>query len=208
MRILSKYDVFIFDWDDTLADPKPFPSPAKMIFRDIAYDAAVGCQEMFKPDKNLNGIEDRGGGLYPLIYDAYSIFFHPKLKPGAARLLELLKRNRKKVILFSDGKHYRIMKELKALGVDKYFDAIISVASTGHKKPDPTGILLAERKVKAKTVKCVYIGDLRTDILTARFAGIGSCAISDGLDSYEKLKAAKPDYVFSDLGSFLQALKK
>lgn len=146
--------------------------------------------------------------FYSVFDDAYSIFFRPRLKGDAIQLLEFLKRKHKKIAVFSDSKTYRIMKEMRELGVLKYFDCVITAESIDRYKPNPTGLLLLLDRFKTPKNKSIYIGDMASDVLTAKFAGMNSCAVSDGIDTHELLLDAKPTYAFRTLHGFLKTLQK
>jgi phosphoglycolate phosphatase-like HAD superfamily hydrolase len=210
MRILSKYDLFIFDWDHTLT--------TSTLMLDILYILNLGRKkrralERMKADAPRNAIKririkQDVNRFYAFFDDLYSIVFRPKLKPEALALLELLKKNRKKVAIFSDSKIYRLAKETRELGVLNKVDFILSAESIDRYKPDPTGLLVLIDRLKARKDRTLYIGDMTSDILAAKFAEVDSCAVSDGIDLHAQLMDARPSYVYKTLRDFMDALKR
>ena len=45
---------------------------------------------------------------------------------------------------------------------------------------------------------------MAVDVYTARFAGIDSCAIADGVDPYGLLKSVKPDYMVRSIEELMK----
>ncbi len=70
------------------------------------------------------------------------------------------------------------------------------------------GLWLIAEELHVERERSIYIGDMSVDIMTAKFAGMGSCAIADGFQSYRDLEKVKPDYIFRNLGEFLSEIKK
>lgn len=209
MQILSKYELFIFDWDHTLTTSTFVVTLLNLLKEKRLRRSMARRRETRVPKKGLRNvkIDEKVSGFYSAFDDLYGIVFKPKLKHNADMLLELLKKNRKKVAIFSDSKNYRLLKETGALKVLRYVDFALSAESIGYYKPNPTGLLLLLDRFKIAKNKSLFIGDMTTDVLTAKLAGIDSCAMADGISSFEALRTANPNYLFTNMGAFLQALK-
>jgi FMN phosphatase YigB (HAD superfamily) len=210
MRILSKYDLFIFDWDHTLTN--------STLMLDILYLLNVGRKkrralkrmEEDKPENAIKHIKIKEdvNRIYALFDDIYSLMFRPKLKPDSIEILNFLKRNRKKIVIFSDSKIYRLMKETRDLGVLRYVDYALSAEAIDRYKPDPTGLMVLMDMFRASRKRTLYIGDMTSDILAAKFAHVDSCAVSDGIDLHAQLADSKPTYCFKTLREFMDAVEK
>jgi FMN phosphatase YigB (HAD superfamily) len=209
MRILSKYELFIFDWDHTLTTSTLVVTLIHLLGA-RRRRARIEQMRNRKPSefsaKNVE-IKEDVSKVYSAFDDIYGLLFRPRLKRNAVQLLRLLKQNGKKVAIFSDSKAYRLLRETEALGVMKYVDFALSAESIGYFKPDPTGLLALVDRFRVPKRKTLYIGDMAGDVLAARLAGIDSCAVADGMGSLESLERERPDYAFARLGSFLQSLK-
>lgn len=210
MQILSKYDLFIFDWDHTLTTSTWFIALLSVAIRRRRGRIGERRREVHMPDRAIRNIkiDESFSRFYATFDDIYSFAFRPKLKPGAAPLLESLKKKRKKVAVFSDSKTYRLLKETSSLGMLRYVDFALSAESIGYYKPDPTGLLILVDRFGVAKKRCLYIGDMAVDMLTARLAGVDSCGVADGIDSYDALKRANPKYLFTKIDLLAKALGK
>ena len=203
MSIIGDNDLFIFDWDGTLSSSSLLVAASRLFVKRYDPDYIKRNEERYRRMITNVEIHETKNKAVAGFYDMYVKFFPPKLKPGAQELLQHLRRKRKKVTIFSDSRSYRLTSELHMLRAFDYFDFVLSASSIGRYKPDPTGILAIIDKYNAKKSRCVYFGDTASDTLTARFAGIKSCAVCDGLEPYSKLVTAEPDYVCKDLSEVM-----
>ncbi|MDE1850204.1 MAG: HAD-IA family hydrolase [Candidatus Micrarchaeota archaeon] len=195
--LLRDFDLFIFDWDGTLSTSTLVVRLSHFLKRRYNPNYIRAHPEEFRQPKKINGALDAGEAkTLDFVYDIYSFFARPKLREGTIELLEGLRANKKTIALFSDGAQGRLNRELRRLGVEKYFDIIVSAETIRAYKPNPTGVELVIKKTKGTKKKSLYIGDMAIDIFMARFAGVRVCVVGKGLDPYSKLSACKPDYIF------------
>ena len=204
---IKDYELFIFDWDGTLSTSMLIVRISNLLR--IRYRKS----HMMKHRKDyiaragleMKSIEERDS-LYSRLYDFYSRFAMPKLKPHSMEILKELRRQGKKIAIFSDSQNYRLMLEAKMLGVLDNVDFILSASSIDSYKPDPSGLMLIAKKYKKDVKKCLYVGDMPSDIFTAKFAGMDSCGLGDGLSPYEKLKEVEPEYIFRNTQALLKEI--
>jgi HAD superfamily hydrolase (TIGR01509 family) len=210
MQILSRYDLFIFDWDQTLVQSTLLLKILTPILGRLRGRSRVRYRQVHMPEKAIRNIkvDESFSRFYAAFDDIYSVVFKPKLKPGAAQLLEFLKKNGKKVAIFSDSKTYRLLKETSSLGLLRYVDFALSAESIDYYKPDPTGLLILVDRFGMAKKRCLYIGDMASDVLTARLAEMDACGVADGVDPYGTLKRANPKYLFTNVESFAKAMGK
>jgi HAD superfamily hydrolase (TIGR01549 family) len=204
---LADYKLFIFDWDGTLSTSTSLVKLSRLFKRryDIKYIREHADDYKADKVKNLK-VKEEVNRIYARVYDIYSHFTRPRLQPGAIELLMDLKSRGKKVAIFSDSTQYRLIKETRMLGVIKYADFILSADSITKYKPNPHGLLVIVQKFGEKKDGSVYVGDMASDILTARFAKIDMCSVGNGVDPYMLLKKIGPDYLFRNLDEFRKAL--
>jgi HAD superfamily hydrolase (TIGR01509 family) len=219
--LLNDFELFIFDWDGTLSTSTSLVKLSRIFkFRYSLQDIERKRSIYIKRGRvRLKDIEEKtlvpdGLGsvrhakqFYSILYDLYSAFSKPRLRPKAAEILDLLARRRKKIALFSDSKMYRLLKETRELGVADKFNFILSGETAGAYKPDPTGILMIAERLGVRQSKCIYIGDMASDVMVARFAGFASCAVGGGVDGFEYIKKANPDFLFPNTARLFLSLK-
>ena len=211
--LAKKYDLFVFDWDGTLS------KSVRLLTQkfDPFWKYKMVKQGRLQPGKKIDQktaervlVRRRGSNierrvLTPLA-DISLIFIKPKLYYDAKPVLDTLRRRRKKVALFTNGAAWRVAKELAYLDLLDYFDVIISAQDLKALKPNPMGLEVTARALKVRLSKVLYIGDTVDDVMMAKYAKAHSCALSQGLDSGEMLRAAKPDHLFRSIEEFRKAL--
>jgi len=204
------YDLFIFDWDNTLSSSTAPVNAIQCLKKDFAVKYAKAHPEKYTKEAKIGNMQivENEHSFYSTLYDLYTYFFRPGLKKDALKLLKYLKGKRKKVAVFSDAKKYRLYTETRKSGVTEYIDLELSSEAINYYKPHPAGLLLIANRFKVSRKRTLYIGDAASDILTASFAGIDGCGVADGIETYEGLKAARAKYVFRDLDGLMEALQK
>ena len=197
---IGDYGLFIFDWDGTLSTSTFLVRLSRLLQRrySVGYIKAH-FEDYRKQEAKGVKMKEEVNRTYARLYDVYSFFYRPKLQPGVKDLLRDLKARKKRVAIFSDSSRYRLMSEVKMLGLLKYVDFILSADSIDRYKPNPQGLLVVAKRFRAKKGKVLYIGDMASDILTARFAKMDVCTVGNGVDPYKLLKELHPDYLFRDL---------
>jgi HAD superfamily hydrolase (TIGR01549 family) len=214
MPLLDSYDTFIFDWDGTLSTSTFAVRLSRFLRRRYSASYVTAhVKEYARKGINVKDLTtvinaEKANKRYEALYNLYAMIFMPKIKPGAIEVLKFLKSKGKRVIIFSDSKSYRLLYEVRRLGVSKYIDFVLGASTIDSYKPDPSGLLFIIKKYKANKKSCVYIGDMVTDVLTAKLAGISSCGVSDGFDSTSLLSSSKPDYIYDSLNNMLEDMKE
>jgi phosphoglycolate phosphatase len=88
---------------------------------------------------------------------------------------------------------------LRQLGVDQYFEIIISGDSLPRKKPDPLPLLHAANHFGVEPDHALMIGDSVSDVKAARAAGFGIVCMSYGYNHGRDIREAEPDAVIDSL---------
>jgi ADP-ribose pyrophosphatase YjhB (NUDIX family) len=66
--------------------------------------------------------------------------------------------------------------------------------------------LLAENQLDP--AQTIFIGDMQHDIETAKFGGVGSCAVLTGYNRLDQLRASDPDVIVEHLGELREILER
>lgn len=87
---------------------------------------------------------------------------------------------------------------LQGLGLADYFRYVYGGNSFEKKKPDPVGVEVLLRDLKAVPKEAMIVGDSDVDVRTARNSGIWACGVSYGL-GLKGLHAHPPDVMVDSL---------
>jgi phosphoglycolate phosphatase len=119
-----------------------------------------------------------------------------RLFPGALEALERLREAGCRLAICTNKSEDLALLLLDRLGVADRFHAICGRDSFVFHKPDPRALLLAIEKAGGDPARAVMIGDSKTDIDTAKSAGVPAIAVDFG---YTEIHVAElgPDRVIS-----------
>lgn len=92
--------------------------------------------------------------------------------PGVVRLLERLKGEGFGLGVCTNKLEGLSVQLLDALGMSRYFGAIVGPDTLGIAKPDPRPFREAVSRLGLVAPRAIMVGDSETDILTARNAGV------------------------------------
>jgi len=141
---------------------------------------------------------------YPM-YEKYET-----LKHDLKKVLIKLKANRFPLAIVSNTTEARLKFFRNKLDLDNYFSIYISRDNTPYRKPNPYPILLALKyikmkyKVPIKKENVYFVGDLPTDIETAKNAGIKSIALLSGHGVKGDLEESNPTIIIKDFKTLLE----
>jgi len=206
------FEAVIFDWDGTLGDTRKAIVIAfqttlheinckvsdEYIERRIGIGAADTFRDLLREanrpfnEKLIENLIERKSQFEIELTDQVKLF------PGARELLEAL-HGKKKMALASMNNRSVIIHLLKAKGLEKCFDEILTVESISHSKPNPEIFLKAASKLKVNTEKCVVVEDSIFGVKAAKSANMGCIAVLTGVYSQLELEKEKPDLIVKTL---------
>ncbi len=216
------FDLFIFDWDGTLAIEPIWRKLNKKLnplwrIRKAKARRLTASEAIAEEPKEVERHIYKKGAYESIMRtktsfevrssDLLLLLLEPRLRAGAKQALSKLSRRGKLVTLVTDGVFYRVYREVEKLGMLEYFEAMLSLQAINRLKPDPLGAELMLKTLNVKKSRAVYIGDMADDILFAKYAGIKSCAVAGGFDSYEYLEMHKPDFIFRSMKEFEEHIR-
>ncbi len=219
MKKNSKYDLFIFDFDGTLADSR------LNIINSLNF--ALNTQ-------GLSPIE--GKRITPLIgkmsLDNTFLYFYPELKtvqieklleefriyqrehaheelvffPEVLSTLEKLYKQKKMLAILTTKHISQITYILKLFKIDHFFDVVLGEGVISQRKPasECVGYILSSLSVPLDKSKVVMIGDSSVDVLSAQNGGIDMIAVGHGTDSLESLKEMGAIFTVNTFSEILQ----
>lgn len=87
---------------------------------------------------------------------------------------------------------------LERMGLQQYFDLVLSAEDIVKHRPDPQGLLIALDRLALSRDEVIYVGDAMVDIQFARNAGVGIICVKTGAQDNDLLLKEKPDYLVND----------
>jgi putative hydrolase of the HAD superfamily len=184
----------IFDFDNTLMDFMKMKRAAV----DAAVEAMIDAGLLYKKDAMLEkiykvyweeGIEDQqifdkvlmkefGKIDYKIL--ASGIIGYRRAKEGTLALyphvqltLTELTRRGIKMAVVSDAPRLPVWLRICGLGLQHYFDVVVTFDDTGVRKPDPKPFVTALEKLKLKPAEAIMIGDwAERDMVGAKKVGL------------------------------------
>ena len=163
--------------------------------------ALVGAYEG-EPDEELYN------KAYPVFQELYekNVCVHSKLYPGAQQGLQYLKQAGYRLGCVTNKPARYTEPLLKALGVDHYFELIVSGDTLAKKKPDPAPLIYAADQLSTPPQLSLIVGDSINDVQAGRSAGFQVVCVNYGYNHGKDIREAHPDAVIDSLAQLEELL--
>ena len=99
--------------------------------------------------------------------------------PGAIKLIKSLKEHGFALALASSGPIENIQLLIRGLGIENFFQAIVSGREVKEGKPSPQSFLLAAKKLGVKSQNCIVIEDSIAGVAAAKRGGMHCLAVTN-----------------------------
>jgi len=96
----------------------------------------------------------------------------------------------------------QVTEELRHLGFNKYFKAIVTALDVKKPKPYPDALLKGAERLGVPVDECAVVGDSIVDIHAGKSAGARTVAVLSGLFSRKELEREKPGLIIEDINWF------
>lgn len=133
------------------------------------------------------------------------------LKPNLENILKILKDNNIPTGIVSNTQKKRLSYFTEKFNLNQYFDVLMSRSDAPIRKPHPVPILIALKSIKnifsfpkIEKNRVYFIGDLPTDILCAKNAGVNSIAILSGHGLKKDLESENPTFIIKNIKKLLE----
>lgn len=213
----------IFDLDGTLADTaadllgaaNTALGQAGLPLLDIVTDRQVagrGGKSMIRASLAKAGFgpdDARADELYAPLLTAYEtrIAEETRLYDGVELALETLAADGWRLGICTNKPERLALILLERLGILGRFGAVLGADSLAIRKPDPGHFTETARRIGADPAHAVMIGDTRTDLDTARAAGVPCILTSFGFAA-ESMEDLAPDAVIGHYDELAPALAR
>ena len=182
---------FLWDMDGVITDSSPFHLAAwqetfgkrGIEFRQNDFAKFFGTRNDFIVRRVL-GEELSEKELASLLREKEDIFRHKitgnfRSFPGVIKLLDAIKKGNFKLALTSSAPQENIDLASAELGLDRYFDTIISGREVAESKPSPQIYLRAAEELGVEPGDCVVIEDSPFGVKGAKAAGMKCLAVTN-----------------------------
>jgi putative hydrolase of the HAD superfamily len=129
-----------------------------------------------------------------------------ELYPGVKTVLDELK-TRFALAVVSDGQSAWALPEMRALGIDGYFDPIVISSDYGFRKPDPRLFQVALNGIGAGPEEVLFVGnDMYRDVFGARQIGMKTVFFISN-QGRRHTEGVEPDYIIHRFAELRQAIE-
>lgn len=204
----------LFDLDDTVHDKKQSLFACAEAIYSKFLDDRINADEFIEAFVSENCIIQPKLDVFKLLSVKFSIepetetkmlkYFdesfqnYSKRFDGVLECMDYLKSEGVKIACVTNGRDFFQRNKIKALGLETFFDTIVTSGELSVKKPDPYIFNVALEKLGAKAEESVFIGDnLKADMEPAKKLGMNTVWVSADINS-------KPKFVDYQLSSFSQ----
>ncbi|MEA1924558.1 MAG: HAD family hydrolase [Candidatus Altiarchaeota archaeon] len=138
-------------------------------------------------------------GLQQELLHSGSFFQGIVLFPKVRDLLSTL-RGKGIWLAVATGNDRRFIDKLvDVLGLDGFFDLVLSSDDVSHSKPAPDMVLKAVDYFGVAADEVLFVGDSRNDVLAAKSAGVKSAAVLTGILDKQGALRLNPDFIVNDV---------
>ncbi|RWX73894.1 MAG: HAD family hydrolase [Candidatus Methanosuratincola verstraetei] len=131
-----------------------------------------------------------------------------RLLPGAKEALSELKSMGLRLAVFTYNNSKAVRLALERLGVEGYFDAVVSRDQVENPKPSPCHLRRVLELLGVSANEALVVGDSEMDIKPAKELGVKVAAITTGVRTEEELRAHSPDYIVDGLPEVVEIVRR
>jgi pyrophosphatase PpaX len=183
-----RFPVVLFDLDGTLIDSGPMilasfrHATRTVLGREIPDHELVASAGGSTLEVQMSAFDPRRVDELVAAYRAHNIPLHDNLECclGIERVLDELKAQGRRLGVVTAKRRHTVGLAFARLGIDRYFDIVVTSDDTAAHKPDPEPVLLALEKLGARPGDAAYVGDSPFDVGAARAAGVFAVAVGWG----------------------------
>jgi HAD superfamily hydrolase (TIGR01509 family) len=145
------------------------------------------------------------GSLFEAVLSCFKYYYarhlldHTKLYPGAKGVLESFHANQKMMAIASNKPGNLVKRIVKHFRLQNYFMQVIDGDNQDYRKPSPAGINKIIKHCGVTPEETLLVGDMAIDVLSAKNAGIKSCAFTGGIGKASDIVEAKPDFIIDKI---------
>ncbi len=135
-----------------------------------------------------------------------------RTRAGVRVCLQYLAENNIKTVIYSNHVTNYIIKQLKRLKIEKYFDVVLAREDDDHShlhsrgKAEKLKNFIKRHKLKPNEI--ISVGDSEEEIEIGKDGGYHTVAITGGYNSTSRLRKTHPDFLISNMLELKKIIKK
>jgi len=202
----------LFDWDGTLADTRQaillsFRKALEKVNVDVPDEfierrVGIGAEETFREILRAGNTRFDDALIKSLVQgkirSEISLSDHVTLLPGAVGLLKSL-RGKVKLALASMNNKPVVDHLLGKMGLNGFFDVVLTVEEVTHFKPHPEIFLKCSSLLGESPEKCLVVEDSLFGVQAAKAAGMSCLTVLTGAYSETELAMAGSEMIVASL---------
>jgi pyrophosphatase PpaX len=183
-----RFPVVLFDLDGTLIDSGPMilasfrHATRSVLGRDIPDRELVESSGGSTLEVQMSALDPERVDELVSAYRAHNTPLHDELECclGIEGVLAELKAQGRTLGVVTAKRRLTVELAFRRLGIERWFDVVVTCDDTAAHKPDPAPILLALERLGVRPEDAAYVGDSPFDVGAARAAGVFAVAVSWG----------------------------
>jgi len=183
-----RFPVVLFDLDGTLIDSGPMilssfrHATRTVLGREIPDHELVASTGGSTLEVQMSAFDPQRVDELVAAYRAHNTPLHQNLECclGIEDVLDELKAQGRLLGVVTAKRQHTVALAFGRLGIERYFDVVVTSDDTTAHKPDPEPVLLALEKLGAGPEDAAYVVDSPFDVGAARAAGVFAVAVGWG----------------------------
>jgi pyrophosphatase PpaX len=183
-----RFPVVLFDLDGTLIDSGPIilasfrHATRSVLGREIPDRELVASAPGSTLEVQMSAFDPERVDELVAAYRAHNTPLHDELEccRGMEDVLRELKAQGRRLGVVTAKRRMTVGLAFKRLGIEPWFDVVVTCDDTTAHKPDPEPIELALARLGARADDAAYVGDSPFDVAAARGAGVFAVAVTWG----------------------------
>ena len=183
-----RFPVVLFDLDGTLIDSGPIilasfrHATRSVLGREIPDRELVASAPGSTLEVQMSAFDPDRVDELVAAYRAHNTPLHDELEccRGMEDVLRELKAQGRRLGVVTAKRRMTVGLAFKRLGIEPWFDVVVTCDDTTAHKPDPEPIELALTRLGASAADAAYVGDSPFDVAAARGAGVFAVAVTWG----------------------------
>jgi pyrophosphatase PpaX len=199
-----QYPVVLFDLDGTLIDSgamilSSFRHATRTVLaREITDEELVAAVGGTTIHDQMRAFDPERADELVAAYRAHNTPLHADLEAfdGVDDLLAELREEGRRLGIVTSKRRKTVDLAFGVLGLERFFDVVVTADDTTRHKPDPAPVVLALDRLHAEPAEAAFVGDSPFDVGAGKAAGVFTVGVSwGGLHSEGRLFETGADVV-------------